>query len=294
MPKALTAELVRIWIQNVPTGEFHYKQILNGRIDPAAYDKLRSIMHDLCHEKEPVCEPVGRRDGYYRHIMPLPEAVDWASADTRKGFPVDLPFELRKYVWIYPDTVIVLAGSKSSGKTGFLYQTIKLNLGKDFRIILLTNMEGGVEQMKDRMNAVGILDQSAFTSLPVSENFHDAIREEKTLYLIDYIKAPDDEFYRVGGLISKILDKLKGKGSVAVVAVQKQFGKDVARGGSSTLDSATLYLSLDKNKLKIVDAKAPADPTIDPVNKTWTFIYNKKGTEFVNPVESEELDDIKW
>ena len=287
MNKELERHDVEEWIRNIPTGEFHYKGVLDGKVTPGSYDKLRKIMHYITHAKDPICEPVGKRDGYYRPVQRLPETLDWQSAGSRQQFPLILPFNLREYVWIYPNTVTVVGGSKSSGKTGFLYRTIVLNMGK-VNIILLSNMEGGIEQMRDRFDVMGveIPNPAPWRTLRVDSNFHDFIKEPNTLYVIDYITAPEDEYWKIGTQITKIQRKLEN--SVAVVGLQKPFNRDIAVGGEGTLRDATLYLALNKNKLKIVDAKVPNKPTVNPTNMQWTFLYDKAGTDFINIQRTED------
>ena len=273
---------IEVWIQDIPTGEFHYKEVLNGNIDSSCYGRLRQIMHELCVAKKPICESVGRRDGYYRVIEDLPEAVDWQSVDASKDFPIILPFDLRKYVWVDNDTTIVVAGSKDSGKTGFIMRTVVLNM-EHVNTVFLTNMEGGVNQLKRRFNAmdIEIRTPAPFKVYHMIDNFHDAIREPDTLYLIDYIDVPESgEFYMIAGSIAKIQAKLVR--SVAVVGLQKRGNSDTAYGGEQTLKKAGLYLAMNPGKLKIVSAKIPADPKVQPKNMQWTFDYDDQGTRFSN------------
>jgi hypothetical protein len=281
MPK-LTRVAVETWIKTIATGDFHYKQVLDGKVDQASYDKLRKIMYDLCHAPEPVCETVGRRDGWYRPIQDNLCPIDFSDTEQRKDFPVILPFDLRKYVFIYPKTVIVVAGSKSSGKTGFLYRTVALNM-KNVHTVLLSNMEGGKGAMLDRFLSMGIdLVTAPLKVYELHDNFHDAIREENTLYIIDYIDAPDGkDFFLIGAQVSKIMKKLPDS-SVAAIGLQKPTYRDTAFGHEQTLKDATLYLAMDSNKLKIVDAKVPANDKIHPKNMTFTFQYDDRGTDFKN------------
>jgi len=204
-----------------------------------------------------------------------------------RDFPVILPFDLRKYVFIYPDTIIIVAGSKSSGKTGFCYRAIADNLGK-VNIKLLSNMEGGRELMYDRFKAMGV-DLATLPKFiyPVSDHFHDHIKDKDTLYVIDYIDAPEgDDFYLIGAQIKKVDRKLQGLNSVAIIGLQKPTDRDTAFGKEQTLKVASLYIAMDSNKLKIVDAKVPADKNIHPKNMQWSFTYEDEGTRFDNIQES--------
>ena len=277
---------IELWISTVATGEFHYKDIkgLRGVLTPELDRKLRKIVHDICHSAEPACESIGRKDGWYRPIEDGIKPVNFAELRPR-DFPLVLPFDLRKYVFIYPDTTIIYAGSKSSGKSGLIYQTVKLNWGK-IKIKLLSNMEGGKEQMYDRFKAMGI-DLATVPEFiyPVYDHFHDHVKDKDTLYLIDYIDAPEgDDFYLIGAQVKKVDRKLQGLNSVAVIALQKPKDRDTAFGKEQTLKVASLYLALDSNKLKIVDAKVSANKKVHPKNMQWTFLYDDEGTSFTNIV----------
>jgi len=291
MPE-ITRYEIETWIKTIATGEFHYKNVLGLErvLTPTQDNKLRKIMWDLCHAPEPICESVGRRDGWYRAIDNGAKPLDWQNVEARRDSGLILPFDLRKYAFIYPDTTIVVAGSKSSGKTGFCFRTVALNMHR-VNTVFLTNLEGGLSMLRDRFYAmdIEIPNPAPFSVLFVAENYHDYIKKRDTLYVIDYIDAPDGtDFYLIGGKIKKIDNKLQGLNSVAVIGLQKPMGRDTAFGGEQTLKAATLYLAMDNSKLKIVDAKVPADKKLHPKNMQWTFQYDDEGTNFLNIQRSYE------
>lgn len=279
---------IRDWIETIATGEFHYKNILGlgGKLSPEEDTRLRKAIHDLCHEKNPPCESVGRNDGYYVPIDNHAEPLDWQNLGGKVDSGLILPFDLRKHAFIYPDTTIVVAGSKSSGKTGFLYRTVALNMLREgWSVELLTNLEGGLGMLKDRFDAmdIEIPVPAPFHTKFVTDHYHQHIKRPCTLYVIDYIDAPEGtDFYMIGNQIKKIDQKLQGLNSNAVIGLQKPMNRDTAFGGEQTLKAPTLYLAMDSNKLKIVDAKVPADKKIHPKNMQWTFLYDDEGTKFFN------------
>ena len=274
------------WIKTIATGDFHYTSVLGigKNLSPEQSTRLRKIMYEICHSPKPICESIGKRDGWYRPIQDEPPDLEWQSLEEGKDSGLILPFDLRKYVFIYPDTTTVVAGSKSSGKTGFLYRTVVLNMNR-MNTILLTNLEGGKSMLRDRFYDmdIEIPEPAPFRIKPAFDNFHDYIKEKNSLYVIDYIDAPDGtDFYLIGAQIKKVDNKLQGLNSVAVIGLQKPMGRDTAFGGEQTLKAATLYIAMDTNKLKIVDAKVPADKNFHPKNMQWTFIYQDSGTKFSN------------
>ncbi len=278
----ITRYSIETWIKTICTGEFHYKNVLGLErvLTPKEDNKLRGIIFELC--RTGVCETIGRRDGYYRPVQELPEALDWQSIEARKDSGLILPFDLRRYAFIYPDTTVIFAGSKSSGKSGALYRTVAMNMHMK-NTHLLTNLEGGVAMLRDRFSAmdIDIPDPAPFRVDYVTDHFHDFIREKNTVYAIDYIDAPDGiDFFLIAAAIQKVDRKLQGLNSVAVIGLQKPMGRDSAFGGEGTLKTATLYVAMNKNRLKIVDAKVPTDKTINPNNMQWTFEYKNEGTNF--------------
>jgi len=278
----LTAGLVRDWIQNVATGEFHFKEVLGGRVLKEGYEKLRKILWDLCHENNPIVESIGKHDGHYRPIQELPQPIDFQTTPLEQRFKLKLPFELETYIWIYPETVGAWGGSKSADKTGLIMETVLMNM-YDVNTILLSNLEGGTNQMNDRFIAlaqamgIDLPYPRPFQAYPVFENFHDMIKEKDTLYLIDYISVPDSgEFFLIAPQIAKVRRKLVGKNSVAIIALQKPFGRKLPFGKDDALKDLTFYVTLDSErgnskKLEIYDAKKWVDPLVNPVGLTFNF-----------------------
>ncbi|KKK77616.1 hypothetical protein LCGC14_2851810, partial [marine sediment metagenome] len=183
MAKISRAEIEN-WIRVVADGEFHYKDILGLRfvLSPEEDTNLRKVMYDFCHRPKPICESLGR--GNYRLIDDLPEPEDWQSVDSTKDFPIVLPFDLRKYVWVDPGTHIIVAGSKDSGKTGFLMRIVAMNM-LGVNTVFLCNMEGGKSQLKRRFDAmdIAIPNPPPFKTWVRTENFHDFMKEPDTLYV---------------------------------------------------------------------------------------------------------------
>lgn len=276
-----TPEIVRSWLL-VVDGEFHYTKACDSQFDRIHYPHLRMIFKRLAEKG--LVEKVGSKDGYWRVVQDLAKPIDWRDYKAHADSGLELPFNLRQWVFLYPDTSVVVAGSKSSGKTGFLYRTVVMNMNGKRKVKLLTNLEGGVGQLKDRFDSMGIVpDPPPFEVIPVYDNYHDYVKEPQTLYVIDYIDVPDGEsFYKIAHYLKKITNKLQGLDSMAVIGLQKPANRDIATGGEQTLKPVSLYLAIDSGKLKIVDAKVPVDPLLHPKDMQWTFSYEESGTQFTD------------
>ncbi|KKM89166.1 hypothetical protein LCGC14_1251470 [marine sediment metagenome] len=286
---------IKNWIETMPEGDFHYKDIMGLRpiLTPELDTALRRIVYDFSHGDNQICESTGKGDGRYRRIDNLPEPEDWQNTDATKDFPIVLPFDLRKYAWIDPETHIIITGSKDSGKTGYIMRAVGMNMNI-INTVFLTNMEGGRNQLKRRFDAmnINIPNPPPFKTWFKTDNFHDYMKEPDTFYAIDYIDVPESgEFYMIAPAIARIQAKLQKLGNcVAMIGLQKKMNSDIAYGGEQTLKKASLYIAMNPGKLKIVSAKIHADPKINPKNMQWTFIYSDEGTNFLNitPCYEEE------
>ena len=214
------------------------------------------ILKRLCDEG--IIERYGQKNGCFRRVENEVEALDWRNADTRP-MSISWPFGLERLVNIYPGNVIVIAGSPNSGKTAFLLNFTKLN--QDKHEIHLFSSEGGPEELKLRLSKFDCpLETWQFKAWERSGDFADVIRPG-AINLIDYLEIHDD-FYKIGGTLKAISEKLKG--GLAVIALQKNKGREEGLGGFRSLEKPRLYLSMDSGLLKIVKAKAWVDSAYNP------------------------------
>lgn len=238
-----------------------------------------------------ILEHAGNKMGYYRLTQ-----TEWDDIDVfgdSEWYHFDWPFPIKKYVKIGRKAIIVIAGVPGIAKTGLCLNFAMLN-GPNYPIWYYDS-ESGPDLLKERLLAY----DPGLTSLPFHLKLLDGLPEDAAkahpddVTVIDYVETPD-EAYKVAGILKRISDSL-GSG-VAIVALQKPPGRDAAFGGIQVLNKPQLYLSLDKNEnnhksLKIVKAKSRMIPTIDPVNKTWTFRIENAGMRFVDINPNEWVDD---
>jgi hypothetical protein len=93
-----------------------------------------------------------------------------------------------------------------------------------------------------------------------ASDFADVIKPD-AINIIDFLEI-HDEFWKVGGKLMEIHDKLH-KG-IAIVAIQKDKNKEYGLGGMKGLEKPRLYLTLNPGQAKIEKAKNRANPSRNP------------------------------
>jgi hypothetical protein len=286
MPKELTQSTIEQWVALV-TGQFTLKEIKDDlRIQTEeGSTHLRVIMNRLV-EKGLVARNGG--PGSYRRIDNEAELMNWQDADVNNTINLKFPFELEKYVKIYPKSIIIVAGGKNAGKTAFIYNFITMNMYE--HQIDLYNSETGDEQMKERFGYLNVPKPAPFLTYARYDHFADVVDPDHVSAL-DYLDL-DSEVYMVGAEINEIFKKIR---KVAIIGLQKPpatkvfikgveryIERDLAYGGGFTAKRAVLYISMGSNKLKLVYVKTPLNPKVNPNNMTWTYNISEDGTHFEN------------
>ncbi len=251
---------VREWV-SVTNGDFSVTDCvlsLRGGATVTNRDTIRQILHRLW--KDGVTEKAGTKDGVYRRVETDIEIMDIFNAPTDE-FELFLPLGVHQLCKIYPGNIIVVAGSKSAGKTAYLLNLVKENM-KEYPIDYI-NSEMGETEFRNRLELFqDIKNVHDWKLRPIrrTHDWWDLITKEKKIFVIDYIEPPEDRIYMIGSYLRKIHEKL-GEG-IAVVGLQKRQGRDTGHGDSFSMEKARLYLALDYdpanriNRIKIVDAKS--------------------------------------
>ncbi len=282
MPKELTQAVVEQWIEIV-NGPFNVRDgwaELNIKT-PEGKQHFRVILNR--YENKGVIVKTG--SGLYRKIDLTAKPIEWQNADPSKTIPIKFPFGIHEFCKVFPKSIVIVAGEKQQGKTSFLYECVRLNMGGPM-IIDLFNSETGPEQMKERFNSLGIESASSFNVYERYDNYADVIDPDR-ISVIDYLDL-NSEVYLVGAEIDAIFRKLRS--GVAVVGLQKPppsitfvkgvkkiIERDLAYGGGFTAKRAVLYITMGSNRLKLLHVKSPKMKNVNPQNMTWTFNFNGDG-----------------
>jgi hypothetical protein len=254
----LSAE-IREWI--LTTNGYFLTTDVHRELQLTTRDHMKAAvmaLSRLCEPPNPILEKHGDKRGCYRRIENNAELVNFLTAPTDE-FSLTWPMDIHDQCIIYPGNIIMVAGSKSAGKTGFLLNVVKLNQNK--HEIVYLNSEMGDTEFRKRLELFQDVPLSSwnFKAYHRSSNFADLITPEKKIFIVDFLEVTTD-FWKVAQYIQEIHKKLKE--GVCIIALQKTEGKDTGRGGDFSKEKARLYLSLDylsdqkMNRIKITDAKA--------------------------------------
>lgn len=232
--------------------------------------------------KEGLIEHYGEKRGSYRLVDKDLEIMDITKGASAR-LDIKYPFEIEKYIYTNPKSVIIIAGESDSGKTAFLLNLAKMNMETWPNKIHYFNSEMGEGDLTDRIKAFDDIEPKEWKVkfYERSSNFADVICPND-LNIIDFMEIYDN-FWEIGGWIRDIWKKLE-KG-VAVIAIQKDPKSDFARGGNITMEKPRLYLSLKYIKedrcgeIEIVKGKNARHPDIKPRGLKARYVLYK-GAEF--------------
>ena len=206
------------------------------------YGLLKVTIHRLV--KANVLERIEKQPGVYRVVERDVEEIALEDEDDNPPLNIKWPFGLENLVDIMPKNIIVLAGTKDSGKSAFCMNTIKLNMHSwDIRYF---SSEMGEQELKRRLRRHDDMKLSdwKFKAYMRASNFADVIFPE-AFNIIDYLEISKD-FHMVSEDIRKIYDRLTT--GIALVALQKDKDAEYGRGKSFSLEKARMYLTLDKHQ----------------------------------------------
>jgi hypothetical protein len=242
-------------------------------------NNARVILYRLANEG--LIERDVKRDGVYRRVeRELVPMVFTGASIPPLNFK--MPFGLHTLVDLYPGNVVVVAGYPNSGKTAFCLDFIEKN--QDDCTIHYFNSEMGSEELKNRlmMHKDKPMNEWKFDANERSDHFADVIFKDD-VNVIDFLEITN-EFYMIGKEISDIHRKLMGNKGIAIVCIQKNFGTDLGRGGTFSLEKPRLYVAMDAGKIKIVKGKNWANPMRNPNGLVKRFKLIG-GAEFVEEDE---------
>lgn len=221
----------------------------------------------------------------YRVIDHSYKDIDWVNADPGVESGIQWPYGIDDgtrfgfdgHVVISQGQTVVLAGKSNSGKTTFCLNLLWENM--DTVPCTLMGNEYTPANFKRRTSRMAWADplkdgKPKFELIERFDNWKDIIRPDN-LNIIDWINLGDN-FYQIGKIIEGIQAKLKT--GVAVICIQTAPGKELGLGGAFSIHLASLYLSIDYERMTVLKAKEWN--AYNPNNDTYGFEIVNHGTQF--------------
>lgn len=278
-------EDIKEWV-SVTMGDFSVTQVYQDVTCVTKEEKAnaRKVLQRMCDNGDIVHSV--KRAGVYRIVDKSCQPLDWKSAEG-EALDIKWPFRIEELVKTMPKNIIVLAGASNAGKSAFLLNVAYKNMGR-FDVQYFSSEMGPLE-MRDRISKFDCpIEDWTFTPWERAADFADVIKPD-SINIIDFLEV-HDEFWKVGGLIKDIFDKLN-KG-IAVIALQKNTSrKDNVRiygvGGERSIEKARLYLAMDSGTIRIVKGKNWVCGEMNPNGLKRDFKL-VQGCKFIEETEWEK------
>jgi len=231
-------------------GSFNINEVYIS-LDAKTADEKNAIRQALFREKQAGTIEKAGSHGLWRKIE---SQVEWFDLSEVRGkgpepLKVVMPLGLHGLISLYPGDMIVIAGRTSCGKSSFALEFASSNLAGQ-KVKYCSN-ELTIESVQERAGLDGI-DLFSLKGLSFTkryDNFHDLV-EPGAINIVDYLSAPgsgnEPQYYSIPHLLTKIHNKLDGKGLV-LVCIQKDPGRAAGEGGFKTLHRSNLYMTLDQD-----------------------------------------------
>lgn len=159
-----------------------------------------------------------------------------------KSFNILFPFGISDFSRIAQGDVVLVAGTKNSGKSAFLAETAIINMKQTkIRYIITENVRKiGERFLKWGFDADTI--RSRMTFLDARARRYDSVIDPDALNILDYYNPAEGEYSKVAVDIENMARRLDT--GVLVMGIQQRADQDFARGGALSEELAQLVIQL--------------------------------------------------
>ena len=241
----------------------------------------------------------------YRPINNNIKYIDWVTSK-EDYFKITFPsnhhpddetyFQFADAVRISPGSVIVIAGVGNAGKSCFCRNILWDNMHSIHSVYFSSETTGAAfKRYADTMKWSSPFNGDGKPVFELVERYRDYqdVIQPDSLNIIDWLNIESGEFYRIGIEMQKIKEKIHN--GLVVIAIQKDPGKDLGRGGTFSKELASLYLNLDYDKEHnlnrlTIDKSKEWVGNHDPNNKIYGFEITDYGTQVANIRDIKKCD----
>jgi len=279
------SDRVEDWLK-VTDGQFRVTEMYRDLAIVTDGNKKAALMALQRLEKKGMVQKCGDKRGCWRPVSIDMEKMDFVnikSDEYELTWPSATP--VHDLVKIYPGNLVIVAGEPNSGKTAMLLNLIRYNMeASHIKAIRYLCSEGGEEELAVRLRLfekdgvpMEFWENRKFSAWERSQDFAEVI-DPDGFNLIDYLELYE-EHYLIGRHLVHVQRKLN-KG-IAVIALQKDPKKDVAKGGFVVLEKPRLVVNMMKNgSMRIIKGKNWRNHLVNPDNKTYSYVL-RDGCRFI-------------
>ena len=278
-------QIVDRWLE-VHAGERFDLDTICRQLEIHERENRHSVAQKLSYEVRK--EHLEKSDRVYRSVDNKITSIDWVNATEGELLDIHWPFghedgsvfSFDGRVKISPGDLMVIAGVSNMGKTTFCLNFLWENM--DIFHCRLMGNEYQASKFKRRVSHMQwgdpLTEHGApkFDLIERYDGWKDAV-DPDAINIIDWINL-DDKFYMIGSILQGIRSKLR-KG-IALIALQKNAGKELGTGGGFSEHLASLYLALDFERITV--KKAKEWQTVNPNGAMDGFTIVNSGTSFHN------------
>jgi hypothetical protein len=223
----------------------------------------------------------------YRYIDNTYKPFDFLNASDAPPLDIRFPvgadgsrFGFDGHAVVSPGDIIVVAGVSNMGKTTFALDFLWQNMD-NYPCFFMGNelFPAKFKRRISRMTWNNPLREDGTLKFDITRRLNswkDIIKPDH-INIIDWINL-DDNFYKIGSIIEGIQDKLHS--GIALINLQKDGSKALGLGGGFSEHLASLYLTIDFNRLTVRKLKEWKD--INTNGKVFGFEITTGGTQFNN------------
>lgn len=243
----------------------------------------QKLSYEIFHKR--LEKSVSQRPPLYRILDNTIKYINWLESKPTTNLVLRWPcgidnsqFGFDGRVDISSKGLIVLAGVTNTGKSVWCRNFMWANMDT-YRCVYFSSETSGEDfaDYASRMtwaNPVGEDGKPKFLLVDRNRDFKDVI-EPNSINIIDWLNLGDN-FYQIGAVLEGIKEKLED--GIAIVSLQKDPNKELGMGGMWGEHLASLYLTLDFERITVKKAKKWHD--WNPNGHTWGFDIVDRGTHF--------------
>jgi hypothetical protein len=277
-------KLVDEWLPEHEGEKFDLDTICR-QLDISNRDDRHRVVKKLSYEV--LHENLEKSDRLYLYINKTFKCIDWVNAPSSPPLNVTFPYGIDdkthfgfENAVISAGDIIVIAGLSNMGKTTWALNFLWENMDK-YPCTLMGNeyTAGKFRRRVARMDWHNPLTSAGNSKFDLIERRSDwkSIIKPNNINIIDWINL-DDNFFKIGSIIEGIQSKLQA--GIAVVLIQKSENKGLGMGGGFSEHLASLYLTIDFEKLTVRKCKEYIGH--NPNLEMYKFQITNGGTKFAD------------